>query len=114
MIMPSLKCISNSIPTQVQIMKNKISATCLDILCTEGMGSNKLRNVQLDCNPIGADGAVILARALTAKTTLFCCLSSLRLGYAQLAASGLYFTFIGLEIEFLCAWNKETWTKNFK
>lgn len=94
--------------TTVQIMKNKICATRIGTLCTpvsklqspiildtplslgitELMGNNKVRNLQLDCNPIGADGAVKLARALNSKTTLWCCLSSLRLGYAQLAASG--------------------------
>ncbi len=88
--------------TTIQIMKNKISTVGIDTLCIEfdaprlglsrgraGLMANNLRNVQLDCNPIGAQGATNLAHALGSSKTLWCRLTSLRVGYAQLASSGL-------------------------
>ena len=88
--------------TTIQIMKNKISTMGIDTRCMEfdaprlGLSrgradliANNLRNVQLDCNPIGAQGATILAHTLGSSKTLWCRLNSLRVGYAQLASSGL-------------------------
>ena len=86
---------------ELQIVKSCISATCMGTLFTpfdssyhsNGQRLQDLENGQrlldLDCNPLGAAGAIVLARLLQGlDSKIWSRLSSLRLGYAKLEADG--------------------------
>ena len=87
---------------ELQIVKSCISATCMGTLFTPLDSSyhsnsqrlqenleNGQRLLDLDCNPLGAAGAIVLARSLQGlDSNMWCRLSSLRLGYAKLEADG--------------------------
>jgi hypothetical protein len=100
--------------TSVQITKNNICATSIGALCIPVYGNGILtqkittkqqhtvKNLLLDCNPITAEGATILARAINAQTSLLCCLSTLRVGYTKLTAAGQLHVAVSLNLLSTC------------
>ena len=79
----------------MQILKNELDPSRVSTLCaglheraTSVEGALPLRHLHLDCNPIGAEGAQILAGAMANTRSQWCYLTTLRLGYAQLGAAG--------------------------
>ena len=79
----------------MQILKNQLDSFRVNSLCaglheraTSVEGALPLQHLHLDCNPIGAEGAGIIAGVLASRNSPWCFLATLRLGYAQLEAAG--------------------------
>ena len=84
--------------TTFQVLKNQLDATSVNNLCaclqerwSSVQDAQPLQHLHLDCNPIGAEGAGILAGSLLkAGAQRWCDLTTLRLGYTKLEAAGAH------------------------
>ena len=77
----------------VHIVKNQLGVAHVSALCSpsslDTRPSPKLPTIlQLDGNPLRPEGARILSCAMRNQSSIWCSLSTLRLGYCQLAAAG--------------------------